>query len=62
MKIEIYRIRRITTDRFFIDDEPCTVYDNVSSIQIAPGYIYGNVNGEQLTIKTDFFNYSYTII
>lgn len=62
MTIEIYRIRRITANQSIADDKPCTIYNNVSAVQITPNYIYGDINGEQLTIKADFFNYSYTII
>ena len=60
MKIEIYQKRRVFNS-FVVDDSPCAIYENVSNIQIESEYIYGDINGEQLTIKTDHFNNVYTI-
>jgi hypothetical protein len=61
MKIEIYR-KRYVMGMPIVDDEPEITYNNVFCIEIAPKHIYGNINGEELTIKTDHYNYKYSIV
>ena len=60
MTIEIYR-KHYINGIGFEDETAETIYKNVSDIQITSKYIFGNIDGEQLTIKTDHFNYAYTI-
>ena len=66
MKIEIYRKHNVCglyNGLYNIEeDKPDTVFCNVHQIQITPKFIYGNIDGEQLTIKTDNYNYNYHIM
>ena len=61
MKIEIYNKYWIN-DMVILSDYPCSVYCNVRNIEITQNFIYGNINGEQLTIKKDCLNYAYFIL
>lgn len=61
MKIEIYR-KRFYGSGFVVDDDPETVFHNVAQVELARGAIYGNIDGEQLTIKTDCLNYKYVLL
>lgn len=62
MKIEIYRKHNVCGLYDLEEDKPDTVFCNVSQIQITPKFIYGNIDGEQLTVKIDSFNYNYHIM
>lgn len=61
MKIEVYRKRYIGCG-FVVDDDPERVFYNVAQVELASGAIYGDIDGEQLTIKTDNVNYKYVLL
>ena len=60
MTIEIYRKHDVFNSSV-IEDYPVAVWNNVSMIEIRGKYIFGNVDGEQLTIKKDTVNYVYIV-
>ena len=60
MKIEIYR-KRSFPNNYIVDDEPETVFHNVSWVEITNQVIFGNIEGEELTIIRDNSNYKYII-
>jgi len=61
MKIEIYRKRQVFNG-FVVDDTPETVFSGVCWFEIRNNTIFGNVNGEELTVKMDGYNYNYIIL
>lgn len=60
MRIEIYRVRYIGDSRI-VDDIPETVYENANAIELHKGFLFGNVNGEELSVIFDWVNYCYRI-
>ena len=60
MKLEIYRKRSIPGGYVF-DVDPETVFENILWVEILNGVIYGNIYGEELTVKMDEVNYRYII-
>ena len=61
MRIEIYRKRQVLG--FSItDDEPEKVYENVKNVELRSSVLLGDVNGEQLTLDLDWWNYDYHIL
>lgn len=61
MKIEIYRIRNVLGYCDVMDDLPERTYYNVSWAEIRGNWISANINGEELTIRMDKYNYRYFI-
>lgn len=60
MKVEIYRKADICG--YPVEEEkPQRTFCGVSAIQITRDCIYGDICGEQLTIKLDHMNYNYYI-
>ena len=58
MLLEVYRKKSIFGAEFE-EEEPQITFENVSNVQILNGILYGDINGEQLTINFDHFNYNY---
>ena len=58
MNIEVYRKYTIGSI-VIVDNEPETVFRSVDWFTIKNGTIYGNMNGEELTIHMDMYNYNY---
>ena len=61
MKICIHR-KHYVGNRIIVQDEAEATYSNVWNIEIIKTHIFGDINGEQLTIKLDHTNYKYYIM
>ena len=61
MKIEIYRIRNVLGYSDVMDDLPERIIRNVSWAEIRGNWISANINGEEMTIRMDKYNYRYFI-
>ena len=61
MIIYVHR-KRFAGNTFIEEDEAERIYRNVCNIEVCKSYIFGDINGEQLSVKLDHTNYKYYIM